>query len=124
MNQISNFFLSPNLSQIGAEEAPAIVAISAHEKQTIACIPLLLSPPTKIRTIRDVVDVIFNHEFLRFLVVLCWLIFSGFVETFMAQLSDMRYHAGPVISKVSKERIKKKKKVTTEKNTYTTSSTP
>ncbi|KAG2210340.1 hypothetical protein INT47_003325 [Mucor saturninus] len=99
MDQLSCFFLSPSLSKVGARDAPAIVAISKHEKQTIGCIPLLLSPPTQIRSLRDLFNVVFNHEFLRFLMILLWLIFAGFVETFMAQLSDMRYNLGPAISK-------------------------
>lgn len=107
MDQISHFFLSPSLSKVGARDAPAIVAISKHEKQTIGCIPLLLSPPTQIRSLRDLFNIVFNHEFLRFLMILLWLIFAGFVETFMAQLSDMRYNLGPSISKVSKEKRRK-----------------
>lgn len=100
MNRLSNLFLSPDLTKLGAKEAPTSIAISAHEKQTIACIPLRLAPPIKIRTIRDVLDLFLNHEFSRLLLIVLWLVICGFIETFMAQLSDMRYHAGPAISKV------------------------
>ncbi|GAA5795801.1 hypothetical protein HPULCUR_001163 [Helicostylum pulchrum] len=99
MDRLSRLFLSSDLSKLGAKEAPTLVAISAHEKQTIGFIPLRLSPPIKIRTIRDVFDLFLNHEFSRLLMIVLWLVFCGFIETFMAQLSDMRYHAGPAISK-------------------------
>lgn len=101
MDRLSRLFLSSDLSKLGAKEAPTSVAVSAHEKQTIGFIPLRLSPPIKIRTIRDVFDLFLNHEFSRLLMIVLWLVFCGFIETFMAQLSDMRYHAGPAISKVT-----------------------
>jgi hypothetical protein len=99
--RLSKLFLSSDLYNIGAKEAPASVAISTHEHQKIAYIPLRLAPPVKIRTLRDARDIILNHEFLRLICVVVWLVLCGFIETFMAQLSDMRYHNSPDISKVS-----------------------
>jgi hypothetical protein len=96
----SNIFLSPDLTELGSKKAPAGVAISAHETQSIAFIPLRLAPPIKIRTLKDVRDIVLNHEFLRLIMLVLWLIVCGFIETFMAQLSDMRYYSLPTISKV------------------------
>lgn len=98
---ISNLFLSPELQEIGAKKAPAGIAISANEKQSIAYIPLRLAPPVKIRTLKDVRDIVLNHEFLRLIMLAIWLVFCGFIETFLAQLSDMRYYSLPTISKVT-----------------------
>jgi hypothetical protein len=99
--RLSKLFLSSDLYNIGAKEAPASVAISTHEQQKIAYIPLRLAPPVKIRTLRDVRDIILNHEFLRLILVVFWFMICGFIEMFMAQLSDMRYHNSSTISKVS-----------------------
>jgi hypothetical protein len=98
--RLFKLFLADNLQHIGAKQSPAHVAISAPEKQTIGFISLRLAPPIKIRRLQDVRDVFLNHEFLRLVMLIAWLVFCGFIETFMAQLSDIRYHAGPAISKV------------------------
>ncbi|KAG2213572.1 hypothetical protein INT46_002278 [Mucor plumbeus] len=97
--RLFKLFLADNLQHIGAKQSPAHVAISAPEKQTIGFISLRLAPPIKIRRLQDVRDVFLNHEFLRLVMLIAWLVFCGFIETFMAQLSDIRYHAGPSISK-------------------------
>lgn len=99
--RLSKLFLSSDLYNIGAKEAPANVAISTHEHQKIAYITLRLAPPVTIRSLRDIRDIVLNHEFLRLILVAVWLVFCGFLETFMAQLSDMRYHNSPAISKVT-----------------------
>lgn len=103
-SRISNLLLSDNLSDIGAKESPAALADASNDIQTIAFIPLRLGPPIKIRTIKDACDIVLNHDFLRLLLIFAWLIICGLIETFLAQLSDMRYEAGPAISKVRKSR--------------------
>lgn len=119
--RLLKLFLADNLHDIGAKKSPAYVAISAPEKQTIGFISLRLAPPVKIRRLQDVRDVFLNHEFLRLLMLVAWLVLCGFIETFMAQLSDMRYHAGPAISKVfTKEREREGKRTGTNINVYFT----
>jgi hypothetical protein len=103
MKRLSSIFLSNELTKIGASESPSNIAISANEKQTIFFLPLRLSPPVKIRTLKDIRDVFLNHEFVRLLWLVLWLVFCGFIETFMAQLSDMRYYGLPTMSKVKKK---------------------
>lgn len=100
MNRLSHIFLSPDLTELGAKEAPAAMAISAHEKQRIGFIKLRLAPPVQIRTLKDVRDIAWNHEFLRLVLIIFFFIICGFTEMFLAQISDMRYHSGPAISKV------------------------
>lgn len=99
MNRLSHIFLSPDLTELGAKEAPAAMAISAHEKQRIGFIKLRLAPPVQIRTLKDVRDIAWNHEFLRLVLIIFFFIICGFTEMFLAQISDMRYHSGPAISK-------------------------
>lgn len=107
--RLFKLFLADNLQDIGAKQSPAYVAISAPEKQTIGFISLRLAPPIKIRRLQDVRDVFLNHEFLRLVMLVAWLVFCGFIETFMAQLSDIRYHSGPAISKVCLYKREKRK---------------
>lgn len=100
MNRFSYIFLSPDLAELGAKEAPAAMALSAHEKQRIGLIKLRLAPPVQIRTLKDVRDILWNHESLRLVLVIFFFIFCGFIEMFLAQISDLRYFSGPAISKV------------------------
>ncbi|KAI9473625.1 MAG: hypothetical protein EXX96DRAFT_578698 [Benjaminiella poitrasii] len=99
----SLFFSSKSLNQARVNEATTSsiqpIHQRGHEKQRIGFIRLRLTPPVRIQSARDVLDIFANHDFLRVLMLACWLVFCGFVETFMAQLSDMRYHSDATISK-------------------------
>ncbi|KAI8057565.1 PAP2 superfamily C-terminal-domain-containing protein [Gilbertella persicaria] len=91
--------LTRRLNRIEAKEAPSVIARLSHEKQTIGFLKLRLSPPSQIRSLKDVGSIFMSHEFARVLLVFIWLVICGLIETFMAQLSDMRYYALPEMSK-------------------------
>ncbi|KAI8997898.1 PAP2 superfamily C-terminal-domain-containing protein [Pilobolus umbonatus] len=97
--RLSRFFLSNDLTSIGAKDSPTTAAIIPREKQKIGFIKLRLAPPITIRSWTDVRDVFLNHEFLRLLFMALFLVVCGITETFMAQWSDMRYYELPVTMK-------------------------
>ncbi|KAF7727462.1 sphingomyelin synthase [Apophysomyces ossiformis] len=67
------------------------VAPYAAADQTIGMIKLRLQPPSQCRTRHDLVHLVFNHEVLRTVIAVAWLILGGFIECLLAQASDMRY---------------------------------
>ncbi|KAI8367940.1 PAP2 superfamily C-terminal-domain-containing protein [Choanephora cucurbitarum] len=92
-------FLTKKLNRIETKEAPTVIARFSSEKQSIGFINLRLSPPVQIRALKDIYSIFFSHEFARVIMILIWLILCGLIETFMAQLSDMRYYELPTTSK-------------------------
>ncbi|KAI7865776.1 hypothetical protein BDF14DRAFT_1985821 [Spinellus fusiger] len=70
---------------------PTAAASLAANWQRIGPVKLRLAPPASIQSWKDIIYIFFNHEFLRVLVGVAWLIVCGLVETFLAELSDMRY---------------------------------
>ncbi|KAI7902390.1 uncharacterized protein BX663DRAFT_473542 [Cokeromyces recurvatus] len=74
--------------------------VISHEKQNIGFIYLRLTPPSSIKHIQDILYLFLNHEFLRVIILACWLIFCGLIETFMAQLSDIRYYSDSNTSRI------------------------
>ncbi|KAI8353190.1 hypothetical protein BD560DRAFT_408458 [Blakeslea trispora] len=92
-------FLTRKLNKVETKEAPSVIARFSSEKQSIGFIKLRLLPPIQVRALKDIYNIFFSHEFARVIMVLIWLILCGLIETFMAQLSDMRYYELPAISK-------------------------
>jgi hypothetical protein len=107
-SNLSKLFLADDLLKVGAKDSPSEIVPDIHQKQKIAGLSLRLSPPITLRSLRDVKDLLLNHELLRLAYIGIWLILCGLIETFMAQLSDMRYFRGPPSGKVlSKKQVKR-----------------
>lgn len=88
---MDRFLLRTSIIERGAGLSPTGVAPWADSKQRIGCIKLRLEPPVHIQSWRDVVDIFMNHEFLRVVLAIAWIIVCGLIESFLAQLSDMRF---------------------------------
>lgn len=70
---------------------PTSVAPWADAYQRIHMIKLRLQPPEKICSCSDLFYIVVNHDFLRLLIAVLWLVVCGYIESFLAQLSEMRY---------------------------------
>jgi hypothetical protein len=92
----SSFFhkalLRRDLARVGVASSPGgLAVVKQREWQRIGFINLPLEPPFQINSIKDCVFIFFNHEALRLLFCVIWLVVCGIIECFMAQLSDIRY---------------------------------
>lgn len=84
--------LSKGLKKLGLSDSPIHdPRIHIEKKERIGYITLRLAPPIHIKSLQDALYVLLNHEFLRLVVVAAWLVVCGFIESFLAQLSDIRY---------------------------------
>ncbi|KAI9025307.1 PAP2 superfamily C-terminal-domain-containing protein [Phycomyces nitens] len=84
-------FFPPKLVDIGADGPPSNYASLAGSTQRIGFVKLRLEPPSSIQSWADCGLVFLNHEFLRVLGAIVWIVLCGLIETFLAELSDMRY---------------------------------
>lgn len=90
---IWRILLRPSAATVGAaaDASPTSVAPWAESVQRIGFIRLRLEPPDAIRSSKDLFYIFLNHDFLRLLISVLWLLVCGYVESFLAQLSDIRY---------------------------------
>lgn len=90
---IQKLLLRSDLARVGVESSPGRTVTTAKqiEWQRIGFIKLPLEPPFRINSFKDLAFIFINHEALRLLFCIIWLIVCGMIECFMAQLSDIRY---------------------------------
>ncbi|CAM0136475.1 sphingomyelin synthase [Umbelopsis sp. WA50703] len=89
---IHKLLLRSDLARVGVETSPGSSVTSKEiEWQRIGFIKLPLEPPFRITSFKDLLFIFINHEALRLLCCIIWLIVCGMIECFMAQLSDIRY---------------------------------
>ncbi|KAI9493870.1 PAP2 superfamily C-terminal-domain-containing protein [Zychaea mexicana] len=82
-------------SSAKGRQPPASIARWDSTWQRIGFIKLRLEPPGRIRTWHDVLYIFYNHDFLRLALSVIWLIVCGLIESFLAQLSEIRYSHFP-----------------------------
>lgn len=89
---MATLLLSTGLDKLGLLGSPIHDPhINIERKAKIGFITLNLAPPVHIVSLKDILHVFLNHEFLRLTLVAVWLVICGFIESFLAQLSDIRY---------------------------------
>ncbi|KAI8149624.1 PAP2 superfamily C-terminal-domain-containing protein [Fennellomyces sp. T-0311] len=72
-----------------SEHPPSAIAPWSDAWQRIGFIKLRLEPPSRIQSWQDILYIFANHNFLRVILAIIWLILCGFIESFLAQLSDI-----------------------------------
>ncbi|KAI9278428.1 PAP2 superfamily C-terminal-domain-containing protein [Phascolomyces articulosus] len=85
---MDHYFFRPDERE---KRLPASIAPWADARQRIGFIRLRLEPPIRIQSYQDIVFIFVNHNFLRVIVAVIWMIVCGIIESFLAQLSEMRY---------------------------------
>ena len=85
---MNKYFLRPSVRE---KQLPSSIAPWIDSWEKIGFIKLPLEPPTRIESYHDIIYLFLNHDFLRVIMAILWFIFCGFIESFLAQLSDIRY---------------------------------